>query len=158
MSLMTIRHKPIRSFVWLTCFLTFYLGFNQQIMCFELSPDGGINKSHLQLIECNPLSSHAIPAKHSPGMSIPGVVTANSSANGCPSCRDFHLSFKRTSGIYFSGMGALISFLPVEYPILSNRFLKILNPIREKPIWASQFLIPKSNLSLVVLRSTILLI
>jgi len=74
MSLMTIRHKPIRLFVWLTCFLTFYLGFNQQVMCFELSPDGGINKLHLQLIECNPLSSYVNPSNHSTDMPMSGMV------------------------------------------------------------------------------------
>jgi len=158
MSLMTIRHKPIRLFVWLTCFLTFYLGFNQQVMCFELSPDGGINKLHLQLIECNPLSSYVNPSNHSTDMPMSGIMTVGQSGNGCPDCRDFHLSFKRTPSNDFSSIGALVTFLPVDSPITAYKSLATHYPIRGKIPWAPQFLNLKSNSSLVALRTTILLI
>jgi len=155
---MTIRHKPIRLFVWFTCFLTFYLGFNQQVMCFELIPDGGIYKLHLQLIECNPISSSVNPANRSPGMPMSGILTADSSGKGCPNCRDFHLSFKRIQGIDISSLGALVTSLPANYPILSNKLFANTISQKEQPIWTAQNLVPNSNSALTVLHTTVLLI
>jgi hypothetical protein len=77
MLLTTVRHKSIELFTWLLCFLTFYLGFNQQVMCYELLPQGGIYNIHLQFIECDPLASYGVPTKHSPeNNNVPEVLSA----------------------------------------------------------------------------------
>jgi len=156
MSLMTVRHKPFRSFVWLTCFLTFYLGFNQQVMCFELDPNGKAHNAHLQLIECNPLSSFIFPDNHLPGMMMPDALSVNASNNGCPKCRDFHLSFKRNPNIDFSALGAIISLLPFKYQFLPNELFLGATSQNEQIGRVSQTLVPKSYSSLKFLRTTIL--
>jgi hypothetical protein len=158
MSLLIVRHKPIRLFVWFTCFLTFYLGFNQQVMCFELNSDGEVYKLHLQLIECNPLYSSILPVNLSTRMSMSSVLSAGSSGNGCPNCRDFHLSFKRIQGIDISSLGALVSTFPADYPVLSNNLFATTISHKVQPTCTALNLAPKSNPSLTVLRTTVLLI
>jgi hypothetical protein len=155
---MIIRHKPIRLFIWLSCFLTFYLGFNQQVMCFELKPGGGIYKLHLQLIECNPLQSSIFATNHTTRMPMSSVLAAGSSADGCRNCRDFHLSFKKIQGIDISSLGALVSSLPADYPILSKNPFSTTITQTEQPTCSEQNIVPKSNSTLKALRTTVLLI
>lgn len=157
MSLMAIRNKPFQLFVWLTCLLTFYLGFNQQVMCFELKPDGKVFKVHLQLIECNPLSA-AIPAEHQTGMPMPGLMETGMSGGGCPECRDFHLSFKRTPSFDLSDSGAMTASFPFDYSVLVNKLFVSVSSRAEEIIRSAQISIPRSNSSLIALRTIILLI
>lgn len=159
MSLMGIRHKPITVIIWLTCLLTFYLGFNQQVMCFELTPDGKISKLHLQLIECNPLGNSPVSAGHSAGIAMPdGIGQMNH--NGCPSCWDFHLSFKRKRGAGID-LAALVPFSispEFDYPATSFNSLQ---PVFFNTAYRNWLLSPpviKANSSLNALRTTILLI
>ncbi len=153
MLLMTIRKKQIRAFVLLTCFLSFYMGFSQQVMCFEYNDVGEIHKLHLQLIECNPISAHAISSSHSPGMSA-----TDSSGHGCPGCKDFHLSIKRNPGLDLTDMVPRISFLPFAHPTVSNRLMA--NTIFQ--IRHSHGTAPpndtESSKSIAALRTTVLLI
>ena len=158
MSLMTIRQKKIRTFICLTCFLTFYLGFNQQIMCFEFNAAGEIHKSHLQLIECNPLSAHSIRTSHGPGIPIQGMLAADVSVHGCTDCRDIHLSIKKNPGLDFSGMGPLVSFLPFAYPILSDTLITGTLFQNKKAPGAAHPTVVVYNSSLTALRTTVLLI
>jgi hypothetical protein len=158
MSLITIRHKQIRSFVWLTCLLTFYLGFNQQVMCFELNSDGGIQKLHLQLIECNPLYLSDVSANHSPNVHFQEILNAKSSGKGCPNCRDFHLSFKRVQGIDISNLGAFISFFPADYSVLLNNLSTTTIYHNKQSTCTAQNFVPTLNSTLTVLRTTVLLI
>ncbi len=151
-----MRHKPVHAFVWLTCFLTFYLGFNQQVMCFELDPNGKVCNAHLQLIECNPLSSFIIPYSQLPDMLMPDPLSAYAANHGCPTCRDFHLSFKRNPNIDFSAVGAIISPLPFKYQFLPNELFLGAASQNEQIGRVSQTLVPKSYSSLKFLRTTIL--
>jgi len=156
---MGIRHKPVKIIIWLTCLLTFYLGFNQQVMCFELTPDGKISKLHLQLIECNPLGNSPVSARHSAGTTMPDNIS-QMNLKGCPTCRDFHLSFKRKkgAGIDLYAFASLATSPEVDYP--STRF-NSLQPVSANTghlNWLLSPLVIKANSSLNALRTTILLI
>jgi hypothetical protein len=158
MLLMTIRHKPIQLFTWLLCFLTFYLGFNHQVMCYELIPQGGIHKIHLQFIECNPLASSAVPTKHSPYPDMPLTLFEQQTANVCPACRDFHISFKKSPGFDSLSIGPMVSYLFVNPPILFPAFLASLNAREARyPLDSHAYLI-QLNPTLASLKATVLLI
>ena len=157
MLLMTIRHKPIQLFTWLLCFLTFYLGFNHQVMCYELLPQGGIHKIHLQFFECNPFASAAVPTKQ-PYPNMPLTLFERTAVNDCPACRDFHISFKKTPVFDFLGIGALVSYFSVPPELITNAFLTDLNSrvARYRPDIQKHFTLV--NISLASLKTIILLI
>lgn len=158
MSLMSLRHKPIHAIVWLACFLTFYLGFNQQVMCFEFSPNGGVQTLHLQLIECNPLGYSSFSRKHDIGLPMSDMMATGLNGNGCPGCRDFHLTFKRTPGVDFSNIGTTISTLHIDCPQLAYRHFSQYSSHLDKISRTSKNPVLTLNSSLKALRSTILLI
>jgi|GEM_PF-5963152 len=158
MLLMTIRHKSIKFFTWLICFLTFYLGFNHQVMCYELLPQGGIHKIHLQFIECNPLASSAIPAKHSPDRNMPVNLSARQATNDCPTCRDFHISFKKTPGFNSSSIGPIVSYLSAHPLLITNGFLTNLKFRGTKHPLDTQTRFTLFSPSLASLKTIILLI
>jgi hypothetical protein len=158
MLLTTVRHKSIELFTWLLCFLTFYLGFNQQVMCYELLPQGGIYNIHLQFIECDPLASYAVPTKHSPeNNNVPEVLSAKKAANDLTACRDFHVTFNKTRGFNPLSMGPIVSYLAVNPPLKSNRFLNNLYSMAARyKLWIQSHYI-HLNPSLTSLKTTILM-
>lgn len=158
MSLMTMRHKPVRALIWFTCILTFYLGFNQQVMCFELDQNGKVWKIHLQLIECKPLSPFVANADYYTGKPIPVTLTASLGDKRCPHCRDFHLSFKKTPKIDLSHLGALASFSQFNYPPPINTFASDIVSQQKQTFLTAQTIFTACNASLHALRTTILLI
>jgi len=155
---MTTRHKSIHFFTWLLCFLTFYLGFNHQVMCYELLPQGGIHKIHLQIIECNPLAPPAITSEHSPGKNMPANMSAGQAANGCPACRDFHISFKKNPGLDSLSIGSISSYLLLHSPLISSKLITNFYFKGTKYSGTAQPGSTPFNLSLTSLKTTILLI
>jgi len=156
---MTIRHKSIEIFIWLLCFLTFYLGFNHQVMCYELLPGGGVHKVHLQFIECNPLAAY-IPANASQADKyLPLVLSARQTANDCPVCRDFHLSFKKSPGFDSLSLSSMATHLSVEFSLIFNGLLSSLNSRAATYLpGGTQACDTQGNTSLTLLKTIILLI
>ena len=158
MTLISVRHKPSPLLLWLFSLLTFYLGFDQQVMCFELHPTGQVCKVHLQLIECNPLSSFVNRAGPYHGPLKADVLSSDSFSNGCPACRDFHQSFKGNSFTAFSIMSPMISFSPFAFLLPQKNFLFDHLLRNEKPFLSTHPLAAKRKESFKIIHTTILLI
>ena len=156
MLLMTIRKKKIRAFALLTCFLSFYTGFSQQIMCFEFNDAGEIHTLHLQLIECNPISAHAISSSNNPGMLTPSMSATDSSGHGCTNCKDFHLSIKRNPGTDLTEIAPLISLLPFAHPVVPNRLMADTILQNKRSPGTAQPTDTESSKSISALRTTVL--
>jgi hypothetical protein len=158
MLLTTIRHKSVEIFTWQLCVLTFYLGFNQQVMCYELLPQGGIHKIHLQFIECNLLASYVVTTKYSPDKNMTGTLSARHTAKNLPACRDFHITFKKTPGFDSLYIRPVVSHLSVNLPLKSYGAQANLHSIAARYILYIQTGPKQFNPSLALLETTILMI
>lgn len=158
MSFFVKCNKSFHFVIWLTSLMTFYLGFNQQVMCFELNPDRKVTKVHLQLIECNPLTTSVISANYLHGKSMTDVMSSNQKSRGCSGCKDFHLSFKKNRLLNYKVLLNWVSLTYFDFPNLRNALFQNAWINRGQIGKFSQKTEHNPDSSLKVLRSIILLI
>jgi hypothetical protein len=127
-------------------------------MCYELLPGGGIDKIHLQFIECNPLAPYPVPAQPSSAEYLPVELSARQTADNCPVCRDFHLSFKKSPDFDSLSQFSMITHLSVEFPVIFNGLHTSLNSRAAKYLPITQACYTPCNPSLTSLKTIILLI